>query len=198
MSPDSHLAIYVSGHGYGHSTRAAEALRAVRERAPGLPITVGTSAPAFLFEGVVPPPLAVRHVECDVGLVQKDALVIDEEGTVAAWRRFMAGWDALPAREAAWLRSGAARLVVADIPPVAFAAAAEAGLPSIGISNFLGLDLRPPRLPAAGPGRVRTTRAVHSSTSLLGRPIPGVCQPRRALDWLAGPSREDAGWPRSG
>ena len=31
-----------------------------------------------------------------------------------------------------------------------------------------------------------------------GRPIPGACQPRRPLDWLAGPFREDAGWPRSG
>ena len=130
------LAVYVSGHGYGHSTRTAEVLRAVRERAPGLPIAVSTSAPAFLFEGVVPPPLTVRRVECDVGLVQHDALVIDEEGTVVAWRRFMAGWEALVAQEAAWLRSSAARLVLGDIPPLAFAAAGAAGLPSVGLSNF--------------------------------------------------------------
>jgi hypothetical protein len=136
VTPDPHLAVYVSGHGYGHSTRTAEVLRAVRERAPDLPIVVCTSAPAFLFEGVVPPPLTVRRVECDVGLVQKDALVIDEEGTVAAWRRFVAGWDGLVAQEAAWLRSSEARLVLGDIPPLAFAAAAEAGLPAVGLSNF--------------------------------------------------------------
>ena len=29
------LAVYVSGHGFGHSTRTAEVLRKVRERAPG-------------------------------------------------------------------------------------------------------------------------------------------------------------------
>jgi L-arabinokinase len=136
VAPDPHLAVYVSGHGYGHSTRTAEVLRAVREREPGLPIAVCTSAPPSLFEGVVPPPLAVRRVECDVGLVQKDALVIDEEATVVAWRRFMGGWEALVAREAAWLRSSAARLVLADIPPLAFAAAADAGLRCVGVSNF--------------------------------------------------------------
>jgi len=130
------LAVYVSGHGYGHSTRTAEVLRAVRDRAPGLPIAVSTSAPAFLFEGVVPPPLTVRRVECDVGLVQKDALVIDEAGTAAAWRAFMGGWDGLVAREAAWLREAGARLVLGDIPPLAFAAAGAAGLPSVGLSNF--------------------------------------------------------------
>ena len=136
MPPDPRLAVYVSGHGYGHSTRTAEVLRALREHAPGLPITVCTSAPAFLFEGVVPPPLAVRRVECDVGLVQKDALVIDEEGTVVAWRQFVRGWEALVAREAAWLRSTGARLVLADVPPLAFAAAAEAGPRSVGLTNF--------------------------------------------------------------
>jgi murein DD-endopeptidase MepM/ murein hydrolase activator NlpD len=31
-----------------------------------------------------------------------------------------------------------------------------------------------------------------------GRLIPGAHRPRRALDWLAGPSREGAWWPRSG
>jgi L-arabinokinase len=130
------LAVYVSGHGFGHSTRTAEILRAVRERDPRLHIAVCTSAPAFLFEGIVPPPLALRRVECDVGLVQKDALVIDEEGTTEAWRRFADGWGALVEREAAWLRSSGARLVVGDIPPLAFAAAAGAGLPSVGVSNF--------------------------------------------------------------
>jgi hypothetical protein len=130
------LAVYVSGHGYGHATRTAEVLRVVREREPRLPITVCTSAPGFLFEGVVARPLAVRQVECDVGLAQKDALTIDEPASVAAWLGFRAGWDGLVHEEAAWLRSGGARLVLGDIPPLAFAAAAAAGLPAIALGNF--------------------------------------------------------------
>jgi len=130
------LAVYVSGHGYGHSTRTAEVLRAVRERDRALPIAVSTSAPSFLFEGVVAPPLALRRVECDVGLVQKDALVIDEEGTASAWRGFMKGWGALLAGEAAWLRDSGTRLVLGDIPPLAFAAAGGAGRRSVALGNF--------------------------------------------------------------
>jgi L-arabinokinase len=130
------LAVYVSGHGYGHATRTAEVLRAVRERARDLPITVCTSAPKSLFEGVVGPPLSVRRVECDVGLIQKDALTIDEAGTVDELRRFLDGWDALVAREARWLSDAGARLVLGDIPPLAFAAAAAAGIPSVALGNF--------------------------------------------------------------
>jgi L-arabinokinase len=130
------IAVYVSGHGFGHSTRTAEVLRQVRERAPELPITVVTSAPSFLFRGVVPPPLNVRPVECDIGLVQRDALVIDEAGTAARWREFAAGWDELVDFEARWLDAARARLVLADIPPLAFAAAGEAGVPAVALGNF--------------------------------------------------------------
>jgi hypothetical protein len=130
------LAVYVSGHGFGHSTRTAEVLREIRSRAPSLPIAVRTSAPAFLFEGEVAPPLAVHRVPCDVGLVQHDALAIDEAATVVAWRAFMDGWDDRVAGEAAWLRASGARLVLGDIPPLAFAAAAGAGVASIALGNF--------------------------------------------------------------
>jgi hypothetical protein len=130
------LAVYVSGHGYGHATRTAEVLREVRARAAHLPILIRTSAPAFLFEGLIAPPLSVCRVECDVGLVQQDALVIDEAGTVAAWRGFMDGWDDRVAGEAARLRDAGARLVLGDIPPLAFAAAAQAGVPSVALGNF--------------------------------------------------------------
>ena len=130
------LAAYVSGHGFGHGTRLAEVLRVVRERAPELPVVVTTSAPRFLFLGVVPPPLGVRPKVVDVGLVQQDALLIDEPGTAEAWRRFDAGWNALVREEARWLRDARARLVVGDIPPLAFAAARAAGVPALGHGNF--------------------------------------------------------------
>jgi hypothetical protein len=130
------IAVYISGHGYGHSTRTAEVLRVIRERAPRLPITVVTSAPAFLFKGPVDPPLVVREIECDIGLVQKGALNIDETATAARWRTFAAGWDDLVSREAAWLRREGVGLVLGDIPPLAFSAASRADVPSVALGNF--------------------------------------------------------------
>ncbi len=130
------LAVYVSGHGYGHATRTAEVLRHVRARAPKLKIVFNTSAPACLFERAVAAPVSVRSVSVGVGLVQRDALVIDEPASLAAWQRFAEGWDERVAAEAGWLRQSGARLVLADIPPLAFAAASAAGLPAIALGNF--------------------------------------------------------------
>lgn len=170
------IAVYVSGHGFGHSTRTAEVLRAVRRRAPELPLTVTTSAPSFLFEGVVAPPLQTRRVECDVGLVQKDALVIDEAATAARWREFAAGWDDLVASEAAWLDASGARLVVADIPPLAFAAADAAGVASVGLGNFSWdwiYGHLAPREPALGEAAAVARDAYGRAALLLRLPFAG-------------------------
>ncbi len=130
------LAVYVSGHGFGHSTRTAEVLRAVRRLEPSLPITVVSTAPERIFRAAVSEPLEHRRLECDFGLAQKDALTIDEAGTVERWREFATELRARVGREADWLRRAGARAVLADIPPLAFDAAAAAGVPSLAISNF--------------------------------------------------------------
>ena len=130
------IAVYVSGHGYGHATRTAEVLRVLRAHAPELPIAVATSAPPSLFEGLVAPPLTVRGLECDVGVAQRDALVVDEGATVERWLAFRAGFSELVEREAIWLRASGARAVLGDVPPLAFAAAAEAGVPGLALANF--------------------------------------------------------------
>jgi hypothetical protein len=130
------LAVYVSGHGFGHATRTGEVLRQIRWQAPKLPLSVCTSAPAALFSDAVSPPLGFREIEVDVGLVQKDALTIDEAASAEAAARFLSGWPALVEREARWLRDAGAGLVLGDIPPLAFAAAAAAGVPSIALGNF--------------------------------------------------------------
>ena len=130
------LAVYVSGHGYGHATRVGEVLRAVRERDPLLPITIVTSGPEALYRRAIPGGFAFRPQACDVGLAQRSALVIDEAGTVDAWRRFQAAYPDRLAREVRGLNERGARVVFGDIPPLAFDAAGEAGVPSIALANF--------------------------------------------------------------
>jgi L-arabinokinase len=127
---------YVSAHGYGHATRVGEVLRAARAIEPRRPLTVVTSGPEALYRQAVPGPFAFRSLQCDVGIVQRGALVMDEAATVEAWRAFVASDEQRVAVEARWLRANGARVVLGDIPPLAFAAAAEAGVPSVGLSNF--------------------------------------------------------------
>jgi L-arabinokinase len=130
------LRAYVSGHGFGHATRTAEVLRAVRERDPKLPIAIISSAPEFLFRSAIRGPLEFERADCDVGLVQASALAIDEPGTARRWREFERDWPGRLAAEQGALASRGVRLVLGDIPPLAFAAAAEAGRPGVGLANF--------------------------------------------------------------
>ena len=120
---------YVSGHGYGHATRAAEVVRAGAGRWEAI---VCTTAPARLFLSG-----RVEHAAVD-GVVAEspDALRIDAEATRRHWSEFLAGRAAMVEREAAYARQSGASLIVADIPFLAGEIADAAGLPCVGISNF--------------------------------------------------------------
>jgi hypothetical protein len=77
-----------------------------------------------------------EHVVADVGLVQRDSVTEDLAATLARAAAFEAEFPALVQREAAFLRGVGARLVVGDVPPLAFVAAHAAGVPSAGLTNF--------------------------------------------------------------
>ena len=183
------LAAYVSGHGWGHLTRLAEVLRDVRVRAPDLPIAVVGRVPERLVRRAVADPVAVRAVACDVGLAQRDALAIDERATAELCRAFEATWEERVAAEAAYLRACGARAVLADVPPLAFAAAARAGVPAIGLGNFSWdwvyrhLAAREPSLEGSA---ARAARAYGEATLFLALPFEG--------DLSAFPRRERVGF----
>jgi hypothetical protein len=130
------IVAYVSGHGYGHATRVAEVLRAVRVRDGKLPITVVTAAPEMLFRRGIPGKVAVRPLVCDVGLAQRDALTIDEAETARLWRAFHADNGDRVDAEWRWIHHSGAKVVLGDVPPLAFEAAGELGLPSVALANF--------------------------------------------------------------
>ena len=81
MSPT--VALYVSGHGFGHAVRAAEVASALLAR--GVHVLVRTDAPAWLF------PAGVEYVPgapVDVGVVQHDGLELDIDATRRRWAEF--------------------------------------------------------------------------------------------------------------
>jgi len=136
LTASADLVAYVSGHGFGHSVRTATVLGALRALDPALRIAVVTAGPEWLFREAIGPSLAFRAERADVGLIQEGALVIDTAATLAACEAFAREMPARVEREAAWLRGMGARVVVGDIPPLAFLAGARAGVPAIGVSNF--------------------------------------------------------------
>jgi UDP:flavonoid glycosyltransferase YjiC (YdhE family) len=127
------VALAVSGHGFGHSVRAAEVARAMLKR--GAHVLVRTDAPRWLFPEDVewlPSPGG----PLDIGVVQHDGLDFDIDATRDRWRAFAREFETRATAEGELLREAGVDIVVGDIPPLAFAAAAHAGLPSIAVGNF--------------------------------------------------------------
>ena len=129
------IVFYVSGHGFGHASRDVELINAIIARRPDIRIAVRTSAPPWLF-AMTEKPVEVQPLEADIGLVQIDSLRFDERGSILRAAEFYASFAERADAEAAVLREIGAELVVGDIPPLAFAAASRARVPSVALGNF--------------------------------------------------------------
>jgi hypothetical protein len=134
MSPSYRIVFYVSGHGFGHTSRTIEVIHAVLRARPDVHIVVKTSAPHRLFARSLHCELV--ELPCDAGMVQIDSLHIDTAESIRRAAEFQADLPSLIAAEAAYLRESDTRIVVADIPPLGVAAADAAGIPSVAIGNF--------------------------------------------------------------
>lgn len=133
------LVYYITGHGYGHGVRSCDILRAVRARAPDLPILVVSDLPRTFLEHRLELPAGGLSMEAralDVGMVQLDSIRVDLAATELALTRLCRDWDKRVRQERAFLRAVKAGLVVADIPAIPIEAAAGAGLPALAVGNF--------------------------------------------------------------
>jgi hypothetical protein len=129
------LAVYVSSHGFGHATRVAEVIQRFMKRGPGCVVHLRTTAPRWLF-AKSHGQLQLHSVATDLGMAQPNGLAIDFATTIARLDELEARWDERLAAEVDWLREVGAALVLGDVPPLAFAAAARAGVPSVALANF--------------------------------------------------------------
>jgi L-arabinokinase len=139
------VVFYVSGHGFGHAVRQTAIVNALQDARPDLRIVIRTSVAPWLFDRnvrsrgdveTVARAAEVQSAVVDIGAVQRGSLEVDVAETVATVGAFHRDIDTLAEAEARVLDSVDARLVVSDIPAVAFLAAARRGVPAIGISNF--------------------------------------------------------------
>jgi L-arabinokinase len=131
----SAIAYYITGHGYGHAVRSSQVIRALRTLRRDLDIYVRTTAPPWLFDSWLAPP-RYTYGAIDVGVVQRDSLAVDFHETAAACRVLYDRRAALIEEELSFMREHRLRLVLGDIPPLAFEIAACASIPSIAITNF--------------------------------------------------------------
>lgn len=164
------IVFYVSGHGFGHASRSIEVINAILAKRPETRIGVRTSAPRWLVDLTVRGKVAFSTLECDTGVVQIDSLTLDEADTIRRAAAFHSDLVTRAASETRILRELGAGLIVGDIPPLAFAVGAAAGIPSIALGNFTWdwIYSEYPRVRLA-PSLLPTIRAAYAKASMALR-----------------------------
>ena len=142
------MLIYVclSSHGFGHAARQATVLSALHRLQPSWRLVVSSLVSADFLKlvcGAVP--VEQRFVGWDVGMIQADALGVDQERTLDALRALDTDLPKRLDQEAAWLAvQSTPVLVVGDIPPAAAVLAERLGAPLVWMGNFGWDDIYEP------------------------------------------------------
>jgi hypothetical protein len=174
------IVFYISGHGLGHASREIEVINSVTGRRRDIRIVVRTSAPRWFFENAARGPIELQEVDVDPGVVQIDSLRLDEDETALRAARFYATFEARVGAEAAVLAELDASVVVGDVPPLAFAAAARARVRSMALANFTWDWIYDayPRFERLAPGVIGVIRGAYARTTrALRLPLHGGFEP---------------------
>jgi L-arabinokinase len=197
------IVFYISGHGFGHASRQIELIREVRAHRSDVRIVIRTAVPRWMFAPIVDSAVEIQDLETDPGVVQLDSISLDEAQTVRDAARFFATFDHRIAVEAELIGSLRARLVVSDIPPLACAAAARAGIPCVAVGNFTWdwIYRIYPAFDRVAPDVIPTIqRAYATATSALRLPLHGGFEPMagvvRDIPLIARQSKRDPGETR--
>lgn len=130
------VVFFISGHGFGHASRQVEVINALTRRRPDIRIVIRSAVSPGLLARTLQAAYELRPGPCDTGIVQSTSVAHDDEATVQAATAFYGRYAAAVAAETAALADEDVRLVVGDIPPLAFDVAQTVGAPSVAIANF--------------------------------------------------------------
>ncbi|MBI5815734.1 MAG: hypothetical protein HZB29_09015 [Nitrospinae bacterium] len=127
---------YVSGHGFGHATRAALVAKSLADDF-GRRVIVRTSAPSWLFKKGSRGEVVVDPADVDSGPAQVDCLTTDVDGTLQRFTAMMRAFPAAADAEYAYASKHKPAAVVSDISPLGVETGRRLGVPTIVVTNFL-------------------------------------------------------------
>jgi Glycosyl transferase family 1 len=127
---------YITDHGFGHTVRSVQVIRAVKRARPELSVHVRTTAPEWLIQHPQYPIYYSRQA-LDIGVIQRDTLQMELGETLSAWQALRSRAPKLIRQEVDFVRRHRIQLIVADIPALCFAVAEAASIPSVAVANFV-------------------------------------------------------------
>jgi L-arabinokinase len=126
---------YITGHGYGHAVRSCQVILSLKQASPDTEVHVRSTVPAWLFKDRRYRVKKTRQA-LDVGIVQSDSLHMGLRQTLDSCKALHARIPSLIQQEVAFVRKHNIQVILGDVPPLCFEIAAQAGVPSVAITNF--------------------------------------------------------------
>ena len=165
--------VCVSSHGYGHAARQAAVLIQLHRLHPDWHLVISSSVDeTFLALVLGSVPVSRRTVRWDVGMLQADALGVDEPATLHALEQLHNNLPQLLQKEVDWIQSQKSQvIVVADIPPAAAELADRLNAPLVWMGNFGWDEIYAPLGGAFLPWAEQATKAYRRGSLLLRCPF---------------------------
>jgi UDP:flavonoid glycosyltransferase YjiC (YdhE family) len=129
------LAFFVTPHGFGHASRATAVAESLAQRVPQYEFQFFTTVPEQHI-GASLATFRYHPFDCDVGLVQTDALHADLPGTIERLNTFLPFNTNDVQQLADFLQRHGCVAIISDIAPLGIEVARAAKLPSVLIENF--------------------------------------------------------------
>lgn len=171
-----HLVVAISPHGYGHAAQTAPVVNALSARTPELRVTLATAVPRPLLAELFTGPFEVVERRSDFGMAMGSALDILVEESARAYEALHVNWNAALQAEAEWLTSLEPDLVLANVPYLTLAAAAEIGVPAVALCSLNWAEIHSHYCGAAPRARriERRIRAAYGTAAAFIRPEPAL------------------------
>jgi len=176
VSRPPHLLAVVSPHGFGHFAQTAPVIQALRQRVPGLRVTLMSRLPAELIHQRLGGEVAVVERAADFGMIMRSAIDVDVAATHSAYRRLHRQWEERVTAFAELLGALRPDWLLADVPYLPLAAAARLGLPAAALCSLNWADIYQAycgHLPGAREVE-HQMREAYASAAVFIRPRPAM------------------------
>lgn len=170
------LAVYISGHGYGHLAQIAPVLEALHETRPDIQLLIRTELDDAVIHSFLAAPFEILSGPVDAGVIQKHAAEEDIPATLQIARNFFSNWEEHIAGEADRLGKYGPSLVLSDISPLAFPVAKKLGIPAMGLGSLDWHAVYSGYLPASD-DLLGTLAEAHDQADMLLQPPLSMSMP---------------------
>ena len=135
------LTVAITAHGYGHAAQTAPVVEALASLMPDLRVMLHSDLPAAVLRDFFPMARGVTSPLIDLGMRMRSAFEVDRAKTADLYTALHVDFAKSVASEAERLKRSEPDLVLANVSYLALAAAAQLGVPAVGMCSLTWLPM---------------------------------------------------------